>query len=71
MKMHLKYGKSHQRSAYNTKRYNAQTFARLQTGYVMHASTFIFAAKRLNECFYRLDNIICFPAGRPFLRHPL
>ena len=39
-------------------RYDAQTFAYLQTGYAMYTSTFIFATRQLDERFYRLDETI-------------
>ena len=44
--------------ALDTVRYDAQTFAHLQTGYAMYTSTFIFATGQLDERFYRLDETI-------------
>jgi heme-degrading monooxygenase HmoA len=49
---------SGEKSALNITRYDAQTFARLQTGYAMYTSTFIFATRQLDERFYRLDETI-------------
>ena len=42
----------------DTVRYDAQTFAHLQTDYAMYTSTFIFATRQLDERFYRLDETI-------------
>ena len=39
-------------------RYDAQTFATLQTGFVVYTSTFIFATKQFDERFYGLDETI-------------
>ncbi|MFM0729895.1 hypothetical protein PQQ52_05280 [Paraburkholderia sediminicola] len=46
------------KNAFNTKRYNAQTFARLQIGYAIYTPTFIFATRQLDDRFYWLDETI-------------